>query len=341
MLRTLTAAAFVALVATLPARQETAAHALLDPIDLTLPDATRAKPMKVRVHAPASGGPYPVIVFSHGFGGSREVGEDLMRHWAAAGFVVVATEHLDRGKLREAIRPGGRQAMGLYLADPDNWRRRVADVVLVLDALPGLGERDPRLAGRIDATRTGVGGHSFGAYTTMLVAGAKVDISTDEQDVTMGDPRPRAFCVLSGQGTGHSTFRGFDEGSWQPIAEPMFVATGSRDEGLGQTPEMRTEPYQFATAGDKYLLFLEDAAHMTFTGRGTRVAAREPLIPRRGTGLLAPPAANEKELFESVKSTTLAFWKAHLADDAEAAAFLKSDAPATAVPGATARWEWK
>jgi predicted dienelactone hydrolase len=53
-----------------PARDRTGTHAVVT-ADLTLTDAKRKKELPLRAHFPKDGGPYPVIVFSHGFGGSK------------------------------------------------------------------------------------------------------------------------------------------------------------------------------------------------------------------------------------------------------------------------------
>jgi predicted dienelactone hydrolase len=74
-----------------------AASAPAEPVvaDVTLRDEARGKDLEVRVVHPASGGPHPLIVFSHGDGGSREGVTELGRAWAASGYVVVAPTHAD------------------------------------------------------------------------------------------------------------------------------------------------------------------------------------------------------------------------------------------------------
>src|SRR6185369_13262736 len=58
-------------------------------------DAARNnRPVPVKIYAPEKGaGPFPVIVFSHGLGGSREAYEYLGRHWASHGYVVAHVQH--------------------------------------------------------------------------------------------------------------------------------------------------------------------------------------------------------------------------------------------------------
>ena len=62
---------------------------------LSWQDAARDRPVPVKIYSPATGkGPFPVIVFSHGLGGSREGYEYLGRQWASQGYVAVHVEHL-------------------------------------------------------------------------------------------------------------------------------------------------------------------------------------------------------------------------------------------------------
>jgi hypothetical protein len=57
-----------------------------------------------------------------------------------------------------------------------------------------------------------MGGHSFGAFTTMLVGGATVQAGRTR---SFADPCPKALRVLSGEGR---SSQGFTERSWEPIA---------------------------------------------------------------------------------------------------------------------------
>ena len=56
--------------------------------------ARNNRPVPVKIYSPEKGaGPFPVIVFSHGLGGSREAYEYLGRHWASYGYVVAHLQH--------------------------------------------------------------------------------------------------------------------------------------------------------------------------------------------------------------------------------------------------------
>src|SRR6185295_15877755 len=57
-------------------------------------DTARNRKVPVKIYYPQKGqGPFPVIIFSHGLGGSREGYEYLGRHWASHGYVSVHVQH--------------------------------------------------------------------------------------------------------------------------------------------------------------------------------------------------------------------------------------------------------
>jgi predicted dienelactone hydrolase len=56
-------------------------------LELTVHDAKRNRDIPVRVYLPESVKPAPVVLFSHGLGGSRNGNEFLGQHWAARGYV--------------------------------------------------------------------------------------------------------------------------------------------------------------------------------------------------------------------------------------------------------------
>jgi hypothetical protein len=107
----------------------------------------------------------------------------------------------------------------------------------------------------------------------------------------------------------------------------MMVMSGSLDTGAGgEKPEWRRDPFDFAPAGEKYLVFIEGAHHGSFVGN-LRGGALEML-----RGASAPPAdlADQQRIFSWIQSAALAFWDAQLKGDPAAEQFLFSDALARA-----------
>ena len=62
-------------------------------LDLTVHDAARDRDIPVRVYLPPHTAPAPVVLFSHGLGGSRSGSAFLGEHWAARGYVAVFLQH--------------------------------------------------------------------------------------------------------------------------------------------------------------------------------------------------------------------------------------------------------
>lgn len=277
--------------------------------DIALRDEKRGKDIECRVHYPETGDRLPLIVFSHGFGADKAAFAAISQHVAAHGYVIVHPSHADgfgRSADRQAEGPGGIRALrsggGLpdLLADPSRIEGRVADVTAVLDSAAQIVAKIPALKGRLDLSRIGVGGHSYGAYTSMLVGGVTADIGGAKAR-SFADPRVRCILPISAQGTGQ---QGLTESSWSALRLPMMTVTGSRDRGAaGQGPDWKEEPFRFSPPGDKHLVVIQGANHMSFGGG----------LGERSSGTT-----------EVVKAVTLAFWDAYLKGDDKAKAALRS-----------------
>ena len=276
--------------------------------EVTLTDAARTRDIAVDVTYPGGAGPFPVILYSHGDGGTGKDARGLARFWATRGYVVLAPSHRDPPSAKN-------------VTDPKAWETRARDVAFLIDSLSVVGERVPALAGRLDAARLGVGGHSYGAYTAGLLAGATVAPakgSKNPKTQSFGDPRPKAFLLLSPPGAG---MRGWTASSWSAVARPLLVVTGSRDKGSkGQEPSWRLDAFRLSPPGDKYSLFLRGASHQSYTGRYA-----EPGAALSGRGKGAPAVDEEVAIFKDVKAVSVAFWDDYLRGDAAAKAFLDSD----------------
>jgi predicted dienelactone hydrolase len=297
--------------------------------DLVLRDEKRQRDIEVTVRypvaAPGAPGRFPLVIFSHGAGGSREAFAELTAHWASHGYVVVLPTHADSIGLRR--RQG--EDLSRLRRDLESLRRdvkpldRLADVVFLLDAIGALeqrvaGLRDKNGAGRIDRERIGMAGHSAGALITQMAVGVKVRGAVpgallDARDV--GDSRIDAAVVISGQGT---TNRMFTDRSWNELSEPMLVVTGSKDvAAIGkETPTSRREPFDRAKPGDKYLVFIEGATHSSYQGKG----------PGLRLDREQPPDAELQMIASVTSSATLAFLDLYLKDDPAARVYLGSEA---------------
>lgn len=283
--------------------------------DLTLRDESRGREVELRVVHPEGAGPFPVIVFSHGAGGSREGCSALAHFWASNGYVVICPTHADSLQLRRRNgEKGGRLgALRADGADPESLPNRTRDVAFVIDSLPALEQKLPSLKGHLDHKKIGMAGHSMGALTGQLLDGARPVGLGGSLDLT--DLRPLAFLLLSPQGVGGV----LGERSWDHLDRPTLFVTGSEDRGRNaEGPEWRTEPFTHAPAGNKYLVFIRGATHMS-------------MVHPQGAPRLDP--AGQVEVWDAVRAASLVFWDAYLKKDERDRDRLDSGALERAWPG--------
>ncbi len=298
---------------------------VVETIDQTIHDAKRNKDLRVRFLIPKSGGPFPVIVFSHGAGGSGQNYFPLTGFWATHGYVVIQPTHSDSIALRrekgEQVPASPRELVNEYRFNTDDWINRVRDLTLIMDSLNDLEERLPQLKGKMDQKRIGVGGHSYGAFTSQMIGGALLDLPNGPKAQSFSDDRPRALMLLSPQG---KTQNGLIESSWKNMTRPTMSMTGSNDTGvMGQLASWREDPFTYSPPGDKYLVFIDGAFHMSFTG--ALAQADNPQMARRPMMARLVGRTNQKAIFDYVKIASIAFWDAYLKTDANAKAYLKSN----------------
>ncbi len=289
---------------------ETGPLAVNEVSGIVLHDPKRNKDLHVRVFYPVAAGKYPLIVFSHGAGGSQNCCDSLTRHWATYGYVTLQPTHDDSVAER---RSSGDQAVNFpaavraALTTPAVWESRTQDISFLLDSLPELQKRVAGLGNKIDTSRIGVAGHSMGAYTAEAVGGALVDLPA-RANTSLADPRARAVLCLSPQGPGQF---GLSAHSFDKMAAPFMGITGSLDSiGPLANAAWHKVPFERSPAGDKFEVFIQGANHMSFISDGAPV----------GGG-----SSRAAAILGYTNSASLAFWDAYLKDDSAAKKFLQSD----------------
>lgn len=290
---------------------ETGPLAVTEVSDAVLHDAKRNKDVHVRIFYPVTTGKYPVVVFSHGAGGSENCCDALTRHWASYGYVTLQPTHDDSMTQRNK---GGEENLRFFqavreaLKKPALWESRPQDIAFLLDSLPELQKRIGGLAGKMDSDRIGVTGHSMGSYTAEAMAGALVDLP-GHPGTNFSDPRVKAVLCLSPQGPGQFglTTRSFDK-----MSLPFMGVTGSQD-NLGPLANAAWHkiPFERSQAGDKYEVFITGANHMSFITDET---------------LMGKHSSQAAAILGYTNSASLAFLDAYLKGDAGAKQFLHSDA---------------
>lgn len=114
-------------------------------------------------------GRWPLVLFSHGYGGHRRQSTFLCTHLASHGYVVAAVDHTGNtitDVMQLMLRIAGGGAPPDFAAELERYiALRPDDVVFMLDGV--LGGLDPEIAVLVDPTRIGMSGHSFGGWTTL------------------------------------------------------------------------------------------------------------------------------------------------------------------------------
>lgn len=231
--------------------------------DGVLVDAARDnRRLPVRVRLPAGAGPHPVILFSHGLGGSVAAGTLWATAWAKAGFAVIHVQHpgSDASLLAGAARPLLALRAGMT---PAQYVARVFDMKFVIGSVGGAQAVGACPLARLDASRIGIAGHSFGAQTVQAVAGQQ--FATPDGLASLGDARVRAAIAFSPAPAAAQP----DDVAFGRISMPFLSITGTADEVPMLTKVKaadRTRPFRAMPAGEKYLLVADGADHMVFSG---------------------------------------------------------------------------
>jgi len=294
--------------------------------DLSWHDSARGRDLPLRVRWPDGTAPCPMVVHSHGLGGSREGGDAFGQAWRDAGLAVLHVQH--PGSDADTARGGMAALRGA--ASASQLIARVADMRFVLDELLSRSREPGTPWARVRPDAIGASGHSFGAQTVLALAGK----SYPRRGPMLAEPRFAAFLALS-PAPGRSDARSPEAAPFADLRRPLLLLTGSLDgDPLGQSfgPQDRARVYDSLPAGRglRALLWLDGADHMTFGGNTTRRAA--------GRGRAARDArsvALEDAHHALIGRVTTLWWRSRMQGDTDARAALQ--APAGLGPGD--RWQ--
>ncbi len=204
-----------------------------------------------------SGAPYPLVIYSHDWSTSafEAIETGLVQALVSQGFVVAAMNHSGESSFTSKI-------------------NRPLDIQFVLNQLAALN--DGILVGVIDTDHVGVVGNSFGAYTAIMAAGARLDMlrtqtwmnsSSEWEEFSqyasrfalpdsnglwslLADERIRAVMPIAGL---------YDEVDLAAISKPVFFVSATGDEFA---PYQSTiDAFEHMSAADHYLLTLVGEDH--------------------------------------------------------------------------------
>ena len=279
----------------------------VDTLTVEWRDAQRQRSVPVKIYSPAGNpGPFPVIIFSHGVGFTRDDYAYLGHYWAGQGYVCVHVQHRgsDIAERQGTIRP--KETLRRAFEDPANTINRARDISFAIDQLQRINRDDPRLRGRLDIERLGVAGHAFGSLTALCVAGQIVR-DAEGHEVSLVDNRVKAIVAMSSP---VPPDKDIHDTVYRSVKVPCLHMTGTKDDSpiaTTRAPDRRI-PFDHIGGVDQYLVTFKDADHMVFIGH--KLAALD--------GKAKKDAACQKEIL----SVSTAFWNAYLKGDQQSKAWL-------------------
>lgn len=288
-------------------------------------DAQRDRTVPVRVYRPVDAlGSRPIVVVSHGLGGTRDALSYLGQHWASHGYVCVHMQHhgSDEAVWRDVPARERLQAMRRATMDWQASINRAGDVPFVLDTLESTQDDvDSPLHGQLDLEHIAIAGHSYGAWTCLVLAGQASGLRGQD---AFRDERIDVAIPLSSPVPRHENQY---ERAFATIRIPTFHFTGTLDTSpvSDTTALQRRVPFDHLLGREDggaahYLITFEGGDHMVLGGpplNGERSRLMERRRQREGVDPRQDPV-----IHDLIRQSTTAFLDGWLMGDEEALAWL-------------------
>ena len=212
--------------------------------------------------------PFPLIIVSHGYTGSRVLLSYLTENLASKGYIVAAIDHTESTH-------GDQQGFASTLLN------RSKDILFILNQMADAGKSASThfLSGLVEANNTALIGYSMGGYGVMNVAGAGYSdklvgffssIAGGSKAIairTAGnaaysasiDPRIKAVVAFAPWGMQRGVW---DLEGLKGVQVPVFFVAGSLDDISGYEDGTKAM-FTGIVHADRYLLTYENARHNT------------------------------------------------------------------------------
>ena len=250
-------------------------------VDLLWTDATRKRDVPARLYWPVGASPSagaPLVVFSHGLGGSKTGYSYLGKHWASLGFASLHVQHAGSDR---AVWSGNIFSLFsnvIAAASEANAMDRAKDVSFAITSILA----SPDYGASIQANAIAVAGHSYGANSALLVGGATVE--RDGKPMSFRDERVKALILISappfvGEGDMVAVLGG--------INVPTLHVTGTDDvirvPGYYSDLADRIKVFDAVRAPNKVLTVFKGATHSVFTDRPKPAGAELNFVVKQAT----------------------------------------------------------
>jgi pimeloyl-ACP methyl ester carboxylesterase len=230
--------------------------------DLDWFDESRQRAVPVRLYWPEGAKRVPLVVFSHGIGGSRLGYSYLGQYFASHGMASLHLQHVGSDR---SLWGGNPLSLVGRLQDAAQEREaleRVKDLSFSLDQVLAHEE----FGKRIDRKRIAAAGHSYGANTVMLAAGAAIE--REGRRLSMRDARIKVAVLLSAP-----PFYGEEDlkAILKSITLPTLHVTATEDviriPGFFSPASDRVAVFEAVGSPLKALAVFEGGSHSIFTNR--------------------------------------------------------------------------
>lgn len=291
--------------------------------DLVMTDLPhkRLVPMKVYFPQQASdSGTYPIIIFSHGFGASKDFYGYLGKYYASHGYISIHPDHV--GSNTTAYLKIGAQVL-TGQSTPEEIAKnvfenetvaRIDDVEFTMNQLGAIEAQIPQLKGRMNKNAIGLAGHSYGAITTDLMSGME-GIAPSGKAINRGNSRIKAFASISGCSLIQQTPNAFfpNVRTFSRIQAPVMRIQGTQEQATEELSNQYLINHLaafnlFPLSGNKYEIQVQDSDHQDFAAVSTKPGG----------------------LFNAItltKNSSLAFFDKYLKNDPKADLYIKTRLP--------------
>ncbi|PLZ48462.1 hypothetical protein CBP15_19160, partial [Fischerella thermalis WC442] len=247
------------------------------------------------VYLPNARTKVPVIVISHGLGTDSSNFQYLAEYLASHGFAVIVPNHpgSNTQQLRSLLNGSARE-----ISQAEEFYNRPLDIKYILDRL----ENDASFKNRLNLQQVGVIGQSFGGYTALALAGAKINFKKLNKDCheqklqqtwnmsllfqcralelhgknygisyNLRDERVKAVIAIN-----PITSSIFGEAGLSQIKIPVMIVAGS-DDTIAPALYEQIQPFSWITNSDKYLVLLAGGTHFSTIGESSNASKQVPL----------------------------------------------------------------
>lgn len=244
---------------------------------LTMNDRRRDRTFPVELYLPQTEDQQklPLIIISHGLGSDVTTFAYLAKHLASHGFAVAVPEHPgSSAKQIEALLSG----LESDVTPPQELINRPLDIKFLLDRLT------ERFGNKIEVNHVGIIGQSFGGYTALALAGAKINWKLLRDDcpnidtswniswliqclalqipLVVTEQELKDDRITAAIAINPLVSSIFGQESLSKIKIPLMLISGSSDPITPSLPEQIT-PFTWLTTPEKYLVLLKGGTHFS------------------------------------------------------------------------------